>query len=172
MVCRLWVLKRSSHNRSEELGLFFSAPLQAWSGTEGSRKLRFPDYVTMAQDGGRLSSLRTGHFYSQEILLVLISVTGWVDIRAIVRSEEFYVNEKEELGLASLNVYCLILFDLLACDTVWSCTWIVTCRMNLLHPSSVSAWNVCHGFICHSYEYPGLRLEFALTHYIYTASTV
>jgi hypothetical protein len=29
-----------------------AVPLQAWSGPEGSRKLRFPDYMTMAQDGG------------------------------------------------------------------------------------------------------------------------
>jgi hypothetical protein len=29
-------------------------PLQAWTGPEGSRKLRFPDFVKMAQDGGRL----------------------------------------------------------------------------------------------------------------------
>jgi len=34
-----------------------AVPLQAWSGPEGSRKLRFPDYVTMVQDGGKVVSL-------------------------------------------------------------------------------------------------------------------
>ena len=34
-----------------------AVPLQAWSGLEGSRKLRFPDYMTMAQDGGKVVSL-------------------------------------------------------------------------------------------------------------------
>ena len=30
--------------------------LQASSGPEGSRKLRFPDYMTTAQDGGKVVS--------------------------------------------------------------------------------------------------------------------
>jgi len=34
-----------------------AVPLQAWSGPEGSRKLRFPDFMTMAQDGGKVISL-------------------------------------------------------------------------------------------------------------------
>jgi hypothetical protein len=31
--------------------------LQAWSAPEGSRKLRFPDYMTTAQDGDKVVSL-------------------------------------------------------------------------------------------------------------------
>ena len=33
--------------------LKMQVPLQAWSGPEGSRKLRFPDFMTTAQDGGK-----------------------------------------------------------------------------------------------------------------------
>ena len=32
-------------------------PLQTWSGPEGSRKLRFPDFMTTAQEGGKVVSL-------------------------------------------------------------------------------------------------------------------
>jgi len=34
-----------------------SGPLRAWSGPEGSRKLRFTDFVTTAKDGGKVVSL-------------------------------------------------------------------------------------------------------------------
>jgi len=61
------------------------SPLQARRFPEGSRKLKFPDFVTTAKDGSRLSALRTGRLYPQEILLVFIYVRGRVDPRAIVR---------------------------------------------------------------------------------------
>ena len=42
-------------------------PLQAWTGPEGSRKLRFPDFVTTAQDGGKVVS-----FTHRPPLLVIV----------------------------------------------------------------------------------------------------
>jgi hypothetical protein len=32
-----------------------AVPLQAWSDPEGYRKLRFPDFMTTVQDGGKVS---------------------------------------------------------------------------------------------------------------------
>jgi len=34
-----------------------AVPLEAWSGPEGTRKLRFPDNMSTAQDGGKVVSL-------------------------------------------------------------------------------------------------------------------
>ena len=37
-----------------------AVPLRAWSDPEGSRKLRFPDFMTRAQDGGKFVSFTHG----------------------------------------------------------------------------------------------------------------
>ena len=53
-----------------------AVPLQVWSGPEGSRKLRFPDFMTAAQDGGKVVSLTHQPSLQKEIQLVLISIRG------------------------------------------------------------------------------------------------
>ena len=48
-------MKYSCTERGKSKGK--AVPLQPWSGPEGSRKLRFPDYMTTAQGGGKVVSL-------------------------------------------------------------------------------------------------------------------
>jgi len=67
-----------------------AVPLQTWSGPECSRKLRFPDFMTTAQDGGKVVSLTHRPPLPQEIHIVLISVRGCVDPRAIAQPEGLY----------------------------------------------------------------------------------
>jgi hypothetical protein len=45
-----------THWCQKDKGKGKAVPLQAWGGPEGSRKLRFPDFLTTAQDGGKLVS--------------------------------------------------------------------------------------------------------------------
>ena len=64
-----------------------AVPLHAWSGLESSRKLRFPDFMTTAQDGGKVVSLThrphlpTGNIPGTYFCYRL------VDPRAVVRKE-------------------------------------------------------------------------------------
>jgi len=84
--CEKW--RSATHSQGgREYPTGKSVPLQAWSGPKDSRKLRFPDFTTTAQDGGKFVSITQRLPLPQEMLLVLISVRGWVDPRAIVRSE-------------------------------------------------------------------------------------
>jgi len=59
----IWLRTGSSFGRCEDgdetsvLIKSTAVPLQAWSGPESSRKLRFPDFMTTAQDGGKFVSL-------------------------------------------------------------------------------------------------------------------
>jgi hypothetical protein len=43
-----------------------TVPLQFWGGGEGSRTLRFPDFMTTAQDVGKVVSLTHRLLYPQE----------------------------------------------------------------------------------------------------------
>jgi hypothetical protein len=43
--------------RQQECSGVKAVSLQAWSGPKGSRKLRFPDFLITAQDGGKVVSL-------------------------------------------------------------------------------------------------------------------
>jgi hypothetical protein len=45
-----------SLNATEHFRARKADPLHAWSGPEGSRKLRFPDFMTTAPDGGKVVS--------------------------------------------------------------------------------------------------------------------
>ena len=82
--------KRTGYNKVTliKAGILGKAVLlHTQEGPGGFQEVRFPGFVTTAQDGGRLSALRTGRLYPQDILLVLIYVRFSVDPRAIVRSE-------------------------------------------------------------------------------------
>jgi hypothetical protein len=52
------VVVSSSTNNQPNVDIKGKAvPLQAWSSPEGSRKLRFPDFMTKAHEGGKFVSL-------------------------------------------------------------------------------------------------------------------
>ena len=74
---------RTPNRRSKGKGT--AIPLQAQTGPEGSRKLRFPDFKTIGT--WKLSDICTGRLYPHEIFLVLIPFRCWVNLRATVRPE-------------------------------------------------------------------------------------
>jgi len=99
---------------SDPFCIFFKILLQAWSGPEGSRKLRFPIVMTKAQDGGKGHLLFPVCLGNANYIVTLTSHSCWdvwqCRLRLYVSSAiEFHsMVQNFILNIYNLNYMCTI----------------------------------------------------------------
>ena len=67
----------------------------------------FTDFMKTARIVVSLSALRNGRLYPRKFSWCSFPVRGWLDPKAIVRSEDFYVNEEFHWHLLVDNQWCV-----------------------------------------------------------------
>ena len=71
-----------------------SFPLHAWNVPEGSKKLRFPDFVTTSQGGGKFVSIKHRQTLPQKMFLYTFLLVAVCTPKSMVLSEGIYVKQK------------------------------------------------------------------------------
>jgi hypothetical protein len=82
------VVKGTAEDTEAFTGRLLAVSLQGWTGRYGSRSLRLPECLdSRRMEVVTLLALHIGRLYPSGDILGIVSVRGWVDPRARVRTE-------------------------------------------------------------------------------------